>query len=273
MTLNLHLGLAGFPFRLQTTPAEAIPHSSWCRAHAAALAALRRGEPVAVLGRPGTGKTLLLQSIAHALREAGRRPGCVGQAGCDVVIVDEAGAVPPGDLIALRRSHTPYILAALLDTTLKLPRLRVTLDPLPAEEVARVVARRLAAGGRPADYFEPEAILELARQSGGLMRLVLVLAGAATVFAEHDGVPRVTREHVADAATMRDVAREEDGAIAPSAEQAPPRRPWRRWPARVLVGAALTAAVMTGLWAATRLPSKPLPIPAVASVTAPPRAG
>ncbi len=262
VTLNLHLGLAGFPFRLQTVPAEAVPHRSWARAREAALAALSRGESVAALGRPGTGKTLLLQSLWQALRDAGRRPGTLGQADCDVVIVDEAGAVSCGELLALRQSGKPFVLACLPDTDLKLPPIRVTLDPLSAEDVARVIARRLSAVGRPHDYFEPEAILELTKQSGGLMRLVLVLAGAATFFAEHEGVQRVTRQHVTDAATMRDVAREEDGSVTPEPEHQetaapklgdplrqsdPGALPPRRWRPRVLIGAALTALVMAGL--------------------------
>jgi hypothetical protein len=210
VTLNLNLGLAGFPFRLQISPAEAVPHRSWLHAREAALAALSRGESVAVLVRPGTGMTLLLQSLRQGLRDRGRRPGPLGQPDCDLVIVDEAGAVPRSEFIALGESGKPFVLAALPDTRLPLPPVRVTLDPLSAEDVARVIARRLSAAGRSCEYFVPEAIFELARQSGGLMRLVLVLAGAATFHAEHEGAQRVTRQHVSDAAFMRDVLREED---------------------------------------------------------------
>ena len=76
LQLTTNFALAPPPFRLQADPAEAFAHPSWRQARAQALAALNRGQSVMVLGRAGTGKTLLLQSSggksAHR-RQARRR--------------------------------------------------------------------------------------------------------------------------------------------------------------------------------------------------------
>ncbi|GAC1346081.1 MAG: hypothetical protein NVSMB18_27300 [Acetobacteraceae bacterium] len=234
------------PFRLQSVPGEAYPHPSWVRARAEALAALERGQSAAVLGRAGSGKSLLLQDVAHELRRQGRVVATIGRAEAltgpiagDVVVVDEAGLMPVEALRALCSEGRPVLLAALPDFASSLallpgPVVQVTLERLAAEEVARFVVGRLDAAGRRRDLFEPAAILALALHSGGVPRLVNVLAGSALFLAEqeetgqeeagqeeagqdeagHKGVGRagsvtVTRRHVEEAAAIRAVLVEE----------------------------------------------------------------
>ncbi len=80
----------------------------------------------------------------------------------------------------------------------------VRLEPLSALEVRQFVLSRLSDAGCRTDLFEPEAIAAVAHHSAGLLRLVIVLAGASMFFATHDGAPRVTCQHVEDASSMRD---------------------------------------------------------------------
>ena len=223
--------IADTPFRLQATPSEAIAHPAWQRARAAVLAALGRGEAAVLVGPPGTGKTLLLQDLAQALRHEGRSVRLVerGDAldpvlGTDVLLVDEAGRMDADALARLCATGTSFVLAALPDFAERLdglarPITPVALEPLSAEEVARFVAARLSAAGRPRDMLEPDAVLALARHSAGLLRLVNVLGGAAVFLAELEEAPRVCRRHVDEAAAMRGGVDEDAAPPAPPAAE------------------------------------------------------
>ena len=203
------------PFRLQLPPEEAVEHRAWRHAHMAALDAIERGEAVAVLGPPGSGKTLLLRSLSRALAALGWKVALVGAEGlaavpeeAELVLQDEAARLSPADLAALARRGSPFVLAAPPGfaarlTGLERPVAWVTLGPMAPEEVARLVAARLAAAGLAPDRFTPEAVQALARLSGGMVRLVLVLAGAALFAAESAGASRVTQEDVEEADAMR----------------------------------------------------------------------
>jgi len=207
---------ADTPFRLQIAPDEAVAHSGWRQARMAALAALGRGEAVILLGPPGTGKTLLLRDLALVLQHQGRSVCLVERGDAldlalvadDVLLVDEAGRMGADALACLCATARPFVLAALPGFAERLdglarPITPVVLEPLSAEAVARFVAARLAAAGRPRDMLEPDAVLALARHSAGLLRLVNVLGGAAVFLAELEQAPRVGRRHVEEAAAMR----------------------------------------------------------------------
>jgi len=238
-------------FGLQIPVADAVPHPAWQRATTASLASLRRGRSVVVLGPPGTGKTFLLQSLALELGRAGLRTrGFVPshtlrhEAETDVLLVDEGDKLPDSVLAALRNQDGLFVIAGLPGLTLSeggqplgeggqprgeggRPLTTVRLDPLPPEDVARFVAARLSATGQRRDLLEPDAVLALARHSGGLVRLVVMLAGSAVFLAEHEGAARVGKRHVDEAAALRDVADDAAGpdpAAEPVAQQARPGR-------------------------------------------------
>ena len=216
MQPTLSSAVAETPFRLQIAPGKAVAHPGWRQARAAVLAALGRGEAVALLGSPGTGKSLLLRDLAQVLRHEGRSVRLVehGDAlasalGTDaILLIDEAGRMDADALAHLCATDTPFVLAALpgfaerLDGVAR-PITPVALEPLSPEAVARFVAARLAAAGRPRDMLEPDAVLALARHSGGLLRLVNVLGGAAVFLAETEQAPCVGRQHVDEAASLR----------------------------------------------------------------------
>ncbi len=266
---------ANTPFRLQAAPGEAVAHPAWQRARAATLAVVGRDEAVLLVGPPGTGKTLLLQDLAQALRRDGRSVRLVNRGDAlephlrtgGVLLVDEAGFMDADALARLCASDKPFVLAALPDFAERLagvhrPITTVTLEPLSPVEVARFVAARLAAAGQPRDMLEPDAVLALARNSGGLLRLVNVLGSAAVFLAELEDAPRVARRHVDGAVSMRDgvdenaalplpAAPEPTAAAAPSTDEAlaphvpPPAR--RRYAARVAAAIAL-GLVLVGGW-------------------------
>ena len=215
-------------FQSQIAPEAAIPHPAWQRAHAAALEALFSGDATVLLGPAGSGKTLLLHDLARVLRNADqpvrlvKQPAALdGSRGEDILLVDEADALDADVLTALCAGPAPVLLAARPSSAGRLaglPVRRVALDPLTPEDVARFVATRLAAAGRPRDLLEAEAVLALARHSGGLPRLVNTIGGSALFLAGWDGSPRVRLRHVEEAAALRNDPG--DGALPPLA--APP---------------------------------------------------
>ncbi len=232
--------LPASPFRLQLSLADVMEHRTWRHARVVALDALERGESVAVLGPSGTGKTLLLRSIGQALEGLGWTVATAGggvwpdnaaQAG--VLLVDEAASLSAQALAKLGALPCPFVLAALPGfaphlSGLARPIAWVTLGPLSAKEVARVVAARMRAAGRDRDVFEAAALQALAHHSGGRLRLVLVLAGAALFLADDEGVARVTAGHVAEAAAMRAGPGEPAEHVPPTPAEQPGNGPAAR---------------------------------------------
>ncbi len=212
-------------FQPQVAPEAAIPHPAWQRARAAALEALFSGDATILLGQAGSGKTLLLTDLARVLRNADqpvrliKQPTALqGARGEDILLVDEADALDADVLEALCAGPAPVLLAVRpgsMERLARLPVRCVALDPLAPEDVARFVAARLAAAGRPRDLLEAEAVLALARHSGGLPRLVNTIGGSALFLAGWDGSPRVKVRHVEEAAAMRNDPG--DGALPPRA--------------------------------------------------------
>lgn len=216
MQHNFLPALADPLFSLQVAPDAAVAHPAWCRARTAALEALTAGSHAVLLGPPGSGKSLLLKNLAHTLRGAGKPVHLIGQTGASgdaraggILLVDEADALGTDALGVLCAGPGPVLLAMLPGGSERLPQRshpvrHVVLDRLAPLEVARFVAARLAAAGRPGDFLEPEAVLALARHSGGLPRLVNVFGAAAVFFAGLDGSSRIGQRHVDEAAAMRD---------------------------------------------------------------------
>ena len=203
-------------FQLQIAPDAAFPHSAWRQACAAVLETLDGGGIAVLVGPPGSGKSLLLKELARTLRRAGKPARLIertdavdGPPGSGVLLVDEADTLGADALAALCAGPAPVVFAALPEFPKRLaghPRLarEVMLDCLRPQDVARYVAARLDAVGRPRDLIEPEAVLALAQCSGGLLRLVNTLGGAALFLATLDGSAQVSPRHVEEAASMRD---------------------------------------------------------------------
>ena len=204
-------------FDLHVAPNAAFAHPGWQQARAAMLAAVERGGAAVLVGPPGCGKTLLLDDLARTLRQAGRQVRFVARGDAAslasepgaILLADEAGRIGMDELSALCAGPSPFVLAALpgfKDKLAGLPRsvTPIMLAPLSPEGVARFVAARLAAAGEPRDLIEPAGVLALARHSGGLLRLVNVIGGAAVFLARLEGASHVGASHVAEAASMRD---------------------------------------------------------------------
>ena len=272
------------PFRLRCRSTDAYPHASWQRAQGQALAALRAGKSIAVLGLPGTGKTLLLQYLAHCLSTervpvaVQRHPVADGAAAADKLLIDEADSLSMAELQELCERASVFALAGLPEFTHSLARLPrsvvpITVAPLSSEEIARFLVSRLRESGRPATTFDPEAVIALSTHSAGLMRLVVMLAGSALFLAEQEGAGPVTRRHVEEAAALRiDTDDSADAALvsdpvhsidpAPALSRTTPQRSNRRYGAAM----AIAACALAGIGLGAMLLRSP-PTPTLATVT------
>ena len=261
-------------------PAAAYPivaHRGWLAAEADLLGALRAGPGlVALLGSPGTGKSLLLRHVARALQADGMEITSLsrGDATHDaelhgaelhgIVLIDEADRMAPGALAALcARDDVTAILAALPGFAGRLPDLpgirTVALAPLDAGEAAGFVAARLAQGGHPPDLVEPAAVAALLHRADGIPRVLHALLRLAIFAASLEGASRVTPAHVAEAVSFRDggdapppsplptslpalpvgSARGMNPVAMPDAQPAPPAPRRGRWGAWAIAAAAL----------------------------------
>ncbi len=173
----------------------------------------------------------------------------------------------------------------------RLPRAfsTVALLPLSRDDIARFVAICLAAAGQRRDLMQPDAVLALARLSGGAARQINALAGAALFLASLDDAGEVSQHHVEEAAALRDgdappssppppVPSAPVEASAPEPVPPPeplsPRAPTRAPRPRLAIaaaGAALGLLVLAGAAALVGHPGKPPQPQQQASSAAPPR--
>lgn len=134
-----------------------------------------------------------------------------------VLVIDEAQAIPDRTVELLRlmsnietekRKLLQIVLFGQpeLDARLAQPHLRQLLQrisfterivPLDSAEVADYVRHRLqVAGAADAAIFEDAAVVELARRSGGVPRLINVIAHKALMLAFGEGASSVRSDHV-----------------------------------------------------------------------------
>ena len=226
---------------------------------------------VAYLPNPGMSPTGLRQAIARelgiaeiedldtqALLEALHRQ-LIAQAAAGkstVLLIDEAQALPTATLEALRlltnlETERAKLLQVVLfgqpelDVTLarhefRQLRQRITfsyyLRPLDVKDTTRYLAERLAvAGYRGEPLFAPDAVRALVRGSGGIPRLLNILAHKALMVAYGEGRRQVRARQV------RSALRDTEGA-QPFLRR---RSPWLSWS---LGGGALSLALLIGAW-------------------------
>ncbi|MGG5889292.1 hypothetical protein ACLF3G_19330 [Falsiroseomonas sp. HC035] len=199
--------------------ARPLRHEAWETAEAALLAAVRQGGGVvALLGGPGVGKTLMLDSLERKLRADGlvvqrldfgdeaTGDEATGAEAAAVLLVDEAGRIDDAGLAALAAAPDRVaVLAALPAFAARLeevPHRVVRLPGLRAEDVERYVAARLAALEVPASRMGPDAVAALGLESAGVPRLLNVLVGSSLFIAGLEKAQAVSGEHVRSAAGM-----------------------------------------------------------------------
>jgi MSHA biogenesis protein MshM len=183
---------------------------------------------VAYLPNPGLSPAGLRQALArelHVKDDGGtvlealqRRLIELAAAGkSTVLLIDEAQALPPETLEALRlltnleTQHDKLLQVVLfgqpeLDETLarnefRQLRQRITfsyrLRPLDVKDATRYLQERLAvAGYRGEPLFSPAAVRRLVRSSGGIPRLLNILAHKALMAAYGEGRRQVSSRHI-----------------------------------------------------------------------------
>ena len=202
-----------------------------------------------------------------------------------VVVVDEAQHLGPEGLEAIRlisnleteRSKLLQIVLfgqTELDELLADPSLRqinqrivfsFNTQPLSVAEAKRYIAHRIQVSRQPGityDLYADAALELIARRSGGIPRVVNILADKSLVVAFSEGSPTVQKEHAQSA--IEDSPSLVTGAALPI----PTWRPG--WRSAVAAGAALTAIAAggAGAYLMKERAQQPAPVP-VAAVPAP----
>ena len=206
----------GFALLSRPDPAQAIAHQTWCRARNQVLAhlAANRG-PIAVIDQPGTGKTLLLATLAELLREADHQVRLIYRpdleldcAATQITLIDEIDKIGKDDLLRFLQNAGTCICAGLPSVAQTLSDAKakiaiVTLAPLLPEEVRPFIETRLKKSGLVPDYLAEDAAAAIAAYSAGIPRVVNSLLLGAAVVATAKGAKRVSAEHVGEAIAMR----------------------------------------------------------------------
>ena len=154
--------------------------------------------------------------------------GFAGAGQSVVVCLDEAQAMPIESLEALRLLTNletekrkllqvvlfgqPELDQKLAQESVRQVRQRITfqyaLSPIRGDELEHYLAHRLrVAGYRGSRLFDKRAVRALYRTSGGIPRLVNVIAHKALLLAYGEGAPEVSKRHVRAAATDTPAAR------------------------------------------------------------------
>lgn len=287
---------------------EAVAHRAWREARDRVLSVvLARPCLVLILGKAGTGKTLLLQDLARTLRAAGADvwlqprgdlPLDAAQSATGdalgsapdrrrVVLIDEADRMTEAALDRLGRfGECAVVLAGLVGVEGdRLPDAKavvVSLAPLAPDEVGSFLAEYLALAGLDLGVMGPGAVARLAAHSGGVPRVLNMLARAAVFLASADG-GRVEAAHVDQAASLRSGEPEAIRLAPTPAAPAQGKLSSRHLRAALSVSLGIAAACAGLAWwhgtaqpsaamriaSAAALPRFPAPPAAIAAMSAP----
>ncbi|MCQ4325803.1 AAA family ATPase [Stutzerimonas stutzeri] len=225
---------------------------------------------LAWLPNPALGPMVLRQALAHELHVADveqldnhgllaalhrRLIELAGMGKSTVLLIDEAQALPPATLEALRLLTNleteqrkllqvvlfgqPELDATLAREDFRQLRQRITfsyrLRPLDVADTRRYLQERMAAAGYQGEpLFKPAAVRLLVKGSGGIPRLLNILANKCLMAAFGEGRRRVEGRHVRRALSDTEGAR-------PFLRGASPLR-WAVW------AGALSLSLLLGAW-------------------------
>ncbi len=215
-------------------PDQAVAHPAWRAALAEIEGGLGKPGLIAVIGAPGSGKTLLLHAVAERVLATGgvaalfQATPVPGSRGPDVVLIDDAGRLTASMLRALAQQGRPMVVAGGEELAKRLraagvPAAIVTLGLLAPDDAAAFLRVQLAAAERPADLIQPAALMQLVQRSQGVPRSLQMLAGLSVFMARLADAPQVTPAHVEQAALIQtgtepgddDADAEDDGPAVP----------------------------------------------------------
>ncbi len=234
-------GITHSLFPATPRPDQVVAHPAWQAALAGVEANLGKSGLIAVIGAPGSGKTLLLHAVAERVLAAGGvaalfQPSPVpGSRRPDVVLIDDAGRLTVSMLRALAQQGRPMVVAGGQDLAERLqgagvPAIIVTLGLLTPDDAATFLRVQLAAAERSAELIQPAALMQLVQRSQGVPRNLQMLAGLSVFVARLADAPQVTPAHVEQAALIQTGT--EPGDDDPDGEEDEPAvpRPARRSP-------------------------------------------
>lgn len=258
------------PFALDVAADGIFRPAGWQRALSTAQAAIAEGRSVVLLGQAGAGKSTFLADLGQQLVRAGVRAVTLhGMAPlppdlqADAVLLDDAGRAREELLSSLLQCGRPLVLTGpaqsrlLLAAAAWLPEV-VRLEPLSAHEAASFIAGRLARAGRSPQWADPEAVLGLVQYSGGVLRALILLAGAAAFLADLECSSQLRLRHVehasaiaeAGGAQVRPEGRPAGVPLRSRLRHARSRFGTRAWRGAWLPPAGAGLALVIGLYAA-----------------------
>ena len=196
------------------TSGKAMLVPSWQRARDLSCSALLAGEMcVVVTGLPGTGKTVLVDTVARALRSTGwnivtyaaRLPSDAEFAeltGSAAILIDDADRLSATELRTLNRlRQCSVLLAGAVGLEKRCPAdSRVTLAPLPLGEVASYVELWLGQAELSPDLVTEAAVAHLSEVSAGIPRVLNILLADSLKRARADGSDQIEQHHIDNAA-------------------------------------------------------------------------
>jgi hypothetical protein len=210
------------------------PHPGWEAALVEAAKGARTRRVTAVIGDPGTGKSLLLVRLRAELEEAGLSVALLRDArwdqlaAVDVLLLDAAERLSPDELRALCAQAPSCVAAGRPDLALHFAELRdepavVLLPTLTAEQTGGFFRALTLRDFGPGAEVHDDAVAAMVEHSAGVPRSVTILAGLAAFAAGLEDSEHILARHVEAAVRLRSGSEEEEAAdVAPPRSEPPP---------------------------------------------------